>query len=64
MESRHFGMSVVGGKAGAALYPMFMHQNRDSGERKLSGGARDSRAVCGDSPQTPDVHVFVSGIQI
>jgi hypothetical protein len=36
----------------------------DGGERKFPGGARDSRAVCGDSPQTPDARVFPSGVQI
>jgi len=40
------------------------HQNRSGGERKIPGGARDSRAVCGDSPQTPDARVSGSGMQI
>jgi hypothetical protein len=39
------------------------HQNRGGGERPLSGGARDSRAVSGDPPQTPDARVFLSGVQ-
>ena len=30
----------------------------------LPGGARDSRAVCGDSPQTPDAHMFLRSVQI
>ena len=37
------------------------HQNHCGGEWQLPGGARDSRAVCGDSPQTPDARVFRSG---
>ena len=52
------------GKAEGSAVQGVTHQNRDSGEQKLSGGARDSRAVCGDSPQTLDAHVFLSGIQI
>ena len=39
-------------------------QNRGGGERKLPGGARDSRAVCGDPPQTADARVIVNGVQI
>ena len=42
---------------------MSARRNRD-GERKLPGGARDSRAVCGDSPQTPDARVFVNSVQV
>ena len=39
-------------------------KNCGGGERQFPGGARDSRAVCGDSPQTPEPCVFVSGVQI
>jgi len=39
-------------------------QDCDDGERQLPGGARDSRAVCGDSPQTPAARVVVNGVQI
>ena len=31
---------------------------------RLPGGARDSRAVCGDPPQTPAASVFVNNVQI
>ena len=37
---------------------------RSGGERKLPGGARDSRAVCGDSPQTPDARTRGAGREI
>ena len=31
---------------------------------RLTGGACDSRAVCGDSPQTPEGRVIQSGVQL
>ena len=51
-------------KEQGALAPRLEHgawspySMRAGGERMVSGGARDSRAVCGDSPQTPDARVF------
>jgi hypothetical protein len=40
------------------------HQNRGACELELPGGARDSRAVRGDSPRKPDARVPVNGVQI
>ncbi len=37
----------------SAIHPRLTHQNCVDERRRLTGGARDSRAVSGDSPETP-----------
>ena len=57
-------MGFNGKCAAAAVAAMPPSAESQAARRVLPGGARDPRAVCGDSPQTPDAREVVRGAQI